>query len=582
MLGVFLAALVSSSTAALTGTLFAQTSGATLTVLRGTVAVRRADGTPISPAVTGLVLSSGDQVATLASGSALVTFFDGSEVELGGETTIIIRAMIQQGSTTTITIESVVGTTLHRVVTLTDPSSSYRVEAGGTVALVRGTIFAQHIDTSGDVTVAVGDGIVNFPQAGRPLRRGEKRTSTSRGDVVDGKFDPSTSLFTTVVEPVSSGNPIGTDNPGLGTGSFTVPQQQSAQVQNDDPVQKPGPASNPGHTFLIASAAVGSTRLDVASTDGFVMGDVIQIDSGGTNQTRTIVGFGSILIDRGLDQGVTIGAPVDLLARVGSTLTPTASPTPTVTPTATLGGVGSIQPTPTPSSTPTATATPTLTSTVTPSVTPTATGTVSPSATATLTPSVTPSATVTSQEGATATVTATATVPLTATTTPSLTPTLTSSPTPTLTPTSTPTETPTPTSPATPTATPTATMTPTPSPTPFPCLGPLTRVLASQGGGETGTTRLATAGGIRLTAYVQLTGAAPNTTFDFYIDVGGGTAGQHRLVGTFTTDGRGDAVFSGVIVVPSVAANIDNEVILHNDAPSRHQYLRELFPPCPE
>jgi hypothetical protein len=38
--------------------------------------VRRADGTPISPAATGLVLGSGDQVATLASPSALVTFFD--------------------------------------------------------------------------------------------------------------------------------------------------------------------------------------------------------------------------------------------------------------------------------------------------------------------------------------------------------------------------------------------------------------------------------------------------------------------------------------------------------------------------
>src|SRR4051812_15380763 len=88
VLATVLVALIGLSIGALTD-LHAQAIGATLTVLRGTTAVQRADRTPLSPATSGLLLNIGDQVATLANASALVTFFDGSEVELGADTTII-------------------------------------------------------------------------------------------------------------------------------------------------------------------------------------------------------------------------------------------------------------------------------------------------------------------------------------------------------------------------------------------------------------------------------------------------------------------------------------------------------------
>jgi hypothetical protein len=34
--------------------------------------------------------------------------------------------------------------------------------------------------------------------------------------------------------------------------------------------------------------------------------------------------------------------------------------------------------------------------------------------------------------------------------------------------------------------------------------------------------------------------------------------------------------------VASVAATIDNEIILRGELPSRHQYIRQLFAPCAE
>ena len=137
----------------------------------------------------------------------------------------------------------------------------------------------------------------------------------------------------------------------------------------------------------------------------------------------------------------------------------------------------------------------------------------------------------------------------------------------------------------TPTATPTATNTPTETPTAtpsFPCLGPLSRELATRGGGLTGTTRGDISSGVRLAAYVQLTNAEPDTSFDFYFDVLGGTHGAHQFAGTFSTDSLGNASFTTSLVVPFAAATIDNELVLHGDSPSAHQYIRELFAPCPE
>ena len=496
--------------------------GATLTVLRGNVGVLRSDGTPISPAASGLTLGRGDQVATIGRSSALVTFFEGSELELGGDTTIIIRDLAQEGQRTTVSIQSVVGTIVNRVVTLTDAGGSYRVEAGGTVALVRGTAFGHHVDPSGDITVAVGDGDVEYPGPGSAIRRGEKRTVTSRGDVVDSRFDPATSLFTAATEPAASGNPSGTDNPGVGTGSFSAPQQQSLQPSDTERDQQPRPPSRPGSTFLIVAAPSGTTRLEVASTEGFAVGDLIRIGSSAGSETGTIVGFGSIILQNPLVGSYAAGTPVELIAHAGPT--PTPSPTSTVTPTPRV--VGTVAPT--------ATATPTITAN-TPTPTPSSAATATASSTPTPVPSSTPTATFTPTSTAT--------------------PTATNTPTPTVTPTATP---------------------------PFPCLEPLVRELATRGGGTTGTTRAAAPGGIRLTVFVQLTDAVPDTDFDVYVDVAGGSAGNHQFVGPFTTDALGNATFTRSIVVSTVAATIDNEVILGGGSSSSHQYIRELFAPCPE
>jgi hypothetical protein len=114
--------------------------GATLTVLRGTVSVVQANGSAVVPATSGMKLDSGDRVATVGRASALVTFFDGSEVELGADTTIAIQDASGSNGLVTIVIESIMGSSVHRVAPLADPGSSYRVISGDSELLVKGTI----------------------------------------------------------------------------------------------------------------------------------------------------------------------------------------------------------------------------------------------------------------------------------------------------------------------------------------------------------------------------------------------------------------------------------------------------------
>jgi hypothetical protein len=195
--------------------------GATLTVIRGAVSVVRTDGTSVSPAATGLLLGVGDKVATVGRSAALVTFFDGSEVELGADTAIAIHE-IQANSAGQITIfiENLLGSTVHHIVTFIAAGSTYRILAGGTVTEVHGTTLGHRIDEHGNVTVYLIDssGTVTFPNDQTELHNGEACTMSSSGDLVcqsaHGK-----DVWTMLADGVYGNQTQGTGNPGMATGS---------------------------------------------------------------------------------------------------------------------------------------------------------------------------------------------------------------------------------------------------------------------------------------------------------------------------------------------------------------------------
>jgi hypothetical protein len=116
--------------------------GATMTVLKGEVALVRPDGSGIQPAPTGSTVFPGDEIRTLSRSGALITFFLGTEIELGEDSVLRVDAVHRDGERIDVSLTQVLGTSLHRVQELADNGSSYRVGVGGAVALVRGTVFA--------------------------------------------------------------------------------------------------------------------------------------------------------------------------------------------------------------------------------------------------------------------------------------------------------------------------------------------------------------------------------------------------------------------------------------------------------
>ncbi len=154
--------------------------GATLTILRGQVAVVRPDGSAVQPAPTGTIVRAGDEIRTLTATGALITFFVGTEIEMGAETILVVERVSGQGARVEVSLRQVLGVTINRVQSFSDPGSSYRIDAGGAVALVRGTEFALlgPISTAeGNVVVLVCgpnprdcDGRTTF--AGQPLAPG--------------------------------------------------------------------------------------------------------------------------------------------------------------------------------------------------------------------------------------------------------------------------------------------------------------------------------------------------------------------------------------------------------------------------
>jgi hypothetical protein len=124
--------------------------GATLTVLRGQVAVIHPDGSAVQPAPSGTIVRAGDEIRTLTQSGALITLFAGTEIELGENTILVIDRIIRTGDGIEISLKQALGASLHRVQSL-GSASSYRVEVGGAVAVVRGTTFLLYGPTDENV-----------------------------------------------------------------------------------------------------------------------------------------------------------------------------------------------------------------------------------------------------------------------------------------------------------------------------------------------------------------------------------------------------------------------------------------------
>ena len=208
------------------------TFGATLTVLSGRVSVVRSNGSAVQPASTGLTLNVGDRVATVGRASALVTFFDGSEIELGGDTTISIGdASSEADDVVTFLIQVILGSTIHRVSPMKSASSSYRILAGDAVIEVRGTTAGASVDSDGNATGYLQNGTASMN--GYALHPNEACTLDSGGafECADQK---SKDVWSVLDEGVTNGDPPkGNDS--------NTPKSDDDKDDKKDPAPTPDP-----------------------------------------------------------------------------------------------------------------------------------------------------------------------------------------------------------------------------------------------------------------------------------------------------------------------------------------------------
>ena len=132
----------------------------TLTDIRGTVTVQLTGSTAWSEAKIGMNLKAGDLIKTGANSLALITFFEGSTIELQSNTEVNIEELSVAAETdsTTISLGQTIGTTKNRVEKLVDPASHYEIATPVGLGVVRGTEFTAEVFHNGTSILTTFDG----------------------------------------------------------------------------------------------------------------------------------------------------------------------------------------------------------------------------------------------------------------------------------------------------------------------------------------------------------------------------------------------------------------------------------------
>lgn len=127
----------------------------TISALTGEVFVLKAGSTTWTKASAGISLEAGDRIMTRAGSNAVVTFFEGSTIELASDTEISVSELgiAKHADSTIIKLWQQIGNTRSRVEKLVDPASRYEIETPAGAAVVRGSIGDVEVDKDGTTRI---------------------------------------------------------------------------------------------------------------------------------------------------------------------------------------------------------------------------------------------------------------------------------------------------------------------------------------------------------------------------------------------------------------------------------------------
>jgi prepilin-type processing-associated H-X9-DG protein len=133
----------------------------------GDVQVLRSGSTESVKATNGIELAVGDTITTGSNGSANLTFFDGSVMEIKANSEILVNELSTASTgSTTVSLMEQVGSTINRIGKLVDSTSKYEVETPAAVAVVRGTVYDMLVQQNGTTTLKSEEGSVSFTASG--------------------------------------------------------------------------------------------------------------------------------------------------------------------------------------------------------------------------------------------------------------------------------------------------------------------------------------------------------------------------------------------------------------------------------
>ncbi len=159
-------------------------SSTTLTIISGSVLVRHATA-EFAAAEDGALLGPGDTVKTGPDTHAVLTYFEGSTVEMEPDTELSIQeAHANPDGSTVIEMQQELGMTWHVVTKLIQGGSKYEIHTTASTASVRGTAFTISVAPDGTTTETTTEGAVANSDAQRTttvLTSPGQQTTTKKG-----------------------------------------------------------------------------------------------------------------------------------------------------------------------------------------------------------------------------------------------------------------------------------------------------------------------------------------------------------------------------------------------------------------
>jgi len=166
--------------------------GATLTVFVPTVSVARGGGA-YADATSGTIVQPGDSVKTDSKGRALITFPDGTAMQLANssEITLTTSHFSKDGNVHDISILEKIGRTLSTVQHLAG-GASFQVVGNSTTASVRGTLFEIVVNADGSVLIKLFQGGLDVDgKTHVHLTAGQQVTIDAQGNIgIPGPIQP--------------------------------------------------------------------------------------------------------------------------------------------------------------------------------------------------------------------------------------------------------------------------------------------------------------------------------------------------------------------------------------------------------